>query len=329
MPTDQPSKPTTGMPGTRAGEFVLRIPGSIANIGPGFDTLAVAVQLYLTLRVRREPEEPGLNFHFVDQKLDGENYIERAFRFIAERHKFPIPPLVIQVESDIPMKGGLGSSAAATVAGLRLYEALAGPVDEQELLTTACELEGHPDNIAAALLGGLTVSLEAGGTLHVLRSAWPESLAIVVATPSVHLATKASRAVLPVLVSREDAIFNVQRVAFLLEALRSGDFTLLREALHDKLHQPYRTQIVPGLKEALALRHPSLFGVCLSGAGPSICALAEHDLDEISAMIAEIYKEKEIPCRIQTLKVHPTNSPAEAQPAISAQMLRAEPVHER
>ena len=348
MPTDQPSKPTTGMPGTGAGEFVLRIPGSIANIGPGFDTLAVAVQLYLTLRVRREPEEPGthpilfgkynpstpttgvlgtpLNFHFVDQKLEGENYIERAFRFIAERHKFPIPPLVIQVESDIPMKGGLGSSAAATVAGLRLYEALAGPVDEQELLTTACELEGHPDNIAAALLGGLTVSLEAGGTLHVLRSAWPESLAIVVATPSVHLATKASRAVLPVLVSREDAIFNVQRVAFLLEALRSGDFTLLREALHDKLHQPYRTQIVPGLKEALALRHPSLFGVCLSGAGPSICALAEHDLDEISAMIAEIYNEKEIPCRIQILKVHPTNAPAKPQSEPASKPLAA-PVH--
>ena len=322
MPTEQPSK--TGSTG--GAEFVLRIPGSIANIGPGFDTLAVAVQLYLTLRVRREPNKQGLNFHFVDQKLEGENYIERAFRFIAARHNFPIPSLTVQVESDIPMKGGLGSSAAATVAGLRLYEALTGPVDEQELLTTACELEGHPDNIAAALLGGLTVSLEAGGALHVLRSAWPESLAIVVATPSVHLATKASRAVLPVLVSREDAIFNVQRVAFLLEALRSGDFTLLREALEDKLHQPYRTQIVPGLKEALALRHPSLFGVCLSGAGPSICALAEHDLEEISAMIADIYKEKEIPCRIQILKVHPTNAPATSQSSQPASKPVAAPV---
>ena len=313
---------------TEAGEIILRIPGSIANLGPGFDTLAVAVQLYLTLRVRREPEEPGLhpstpttgvlgtplNFRFVNQTLDGENYIERAFRFIAERHNFPIPSLVIQVESDIPMKGGLGSSAAATVAGLRLFEALAGPVDEQELLTTACQLEGHPDNIAAALLGGLTVSLDAGGALHVLRSSWPESLAIVVATPEHHLATKASRAVLPVLVSREDAIFNVQRVAFLLEALRSADFTLLRDALEDRLHQPYRTQIVPGLKEALALRHPSLFGVCLSGAGPSICAFAEHDLEQISAMLADIYKEKNIPCRVHTLKVHPTNNPAKSEP---------------
>jgi homoserine kinase len=298
---------------TDAGEIVIRVPGSIANLGPGFDTLAVAVQLYLTLRVRREPEETGLNFRFVDQTLDGENYIERAFRFIAERHNFPIPPLVIQVESDIPMKGGLGSSAAATVAGLRLYEAFAGPLDEQELLTTACALEGHPDNIAAALLGGLTVSCEIGGALHVLRSAWPESLQIVVATPEHHLATKASRAVLPVLVSREDAIFNVQRVAFLLEALRSGDFTLLRDALEDRLHQPYRTQIVPGLREALALRHPSLLGVCLSGAGPSICAFAERDLDQISALLEEIYIHKSLPCRVRTLKVHPTNPAAMRQ----------------
>ena len=107
-------------------EIVIRVPGSIANIGPGFDTLAVAVQLYLTLRVRVAPGEGELKFEFVNQKLVGENYIERAFRFIAARHDFPIPSLNIMVESDIPMKGGLGSSAAATVAGLRLFEALAG-----------------------------------------------------------------------------------------------------------------------------------------------------------------------------------------------------------
>ena len=101
---------------------------SIANLGPGFDTLAVAVQLYLTLRVRPAPERSGLSFEFVNQKLDGENYIERAFRFIAARHDYPIPSLAIKVESDIPMKGGLGSSAAATVAGLRLFDAIASPL---------------------------------------------------------------------------------------------------------------------------------------------------------------------------------------------------------
>jgi homoserine kinase len=313
-------------------EIVIQVPGSIANIGPGFDTLAVAVQLYLTLRVRRASGQTGLRFEFVNQRLDGENYIERAFRFIAERYDFPIPSLDIKVESDIPMKGGLGSSAAATVAGLRLFEAIAvplvghhvRPIDEKVLLTTACELEGHPDNIAAALLGGLTVSCEIPGELRVLRAIWPESLAIVVVTPDQHLATKASRAVLPDMISRDDAIFNVQRVAFLLEALRTADFTLLREALKDRLHQPYRAAIVPGLKEALELRHPSLLGVCLSGAGPSVVALAERDLDEVSALLADIYVRKSIPFRIQTLRVHPTNKPAQPQAHLHARSCCAE-----
>jgi homoserine kinase len=294
-------------------QIIIRVPGSIANLGPGFDTLAVAVQLYLTLHVRLAGGQGELRFEFVNQRLDGENYIERAFRFIAARHHFPIPSLDVKVESDIPMKGGLGSSAAATVAGLRLFEAIAGELDEQELLTTACELEGHPDNIAAALLGGLTVSCEVPGALRVLRAIWPESLAIIVVTPQQHLATKASRAVLPEMISRADAIFNVQRVAFLLEALRTADFALLREALEDRLHQPYRAAIVPGLKEALALRHPSLLGVCLSGAGPSIVALAQQNLGEITGLLSEIYIRKSIPFQIQTLSVHPTHGKAALQ----------------
>jgi homoserine kinase len=307
-------------------ELVIRVPGSIANLGPGFDTLAVAVQLYLTLRVRRAPGCSGLRFEFVNQRLDGENYIERAFNFMAVRHDYPVPSLDIKVESDIPMKGGLGSSAAATVAGLRLFDAIASPlvghhvcpINEEELLNAACELEGHPDNIAAALLGGLTVSCAVPGGLRVLRAVWPESLAIVVVTPEQHLATKASRAVLPNMISREDAIFNVQRVAFLLEALRTADFALLREALEDRLHQPYRVAIVPGLKEALDLRHPSLLGVCLSGAGPSIVALAQQNLDEVTALLADIFIRKSIPFHIQTLRVHPTNSGATSQVNLQA-----------
>jgi homoserine kinase len=114
------------------------------------------------------------------------------------------------------------------------------------------------------------------------------------------------------MISRADAIHNVQRVAFLLEALRTSNFELLREALKDRLHQPYRVSIVPGLKEALELRHPSLLGVCLSGAGPSVVAFAQQNLDEISALLGEIYTRKSIPFHVQTLKVHPADSLAQS-----------------
>jgi homoserine kinase len=130
--------------------------------------------------------------------------------------------------------------------------------------------------------------------------------------------------VLPALISREDAIFNVQRVAFLLEALRTADFTLLRQALEDRLHQPYRAAIVPGLKEALALRHPSLLGCCLSGAGPSIAAFAQKDLDKVAALLTEIFTRKSIPVHVQTLLVHPTNAPLSA-PALPVRPTVPEP----
>ena len=142
----------------RSSEFEIRVPGSIANLGPGFDTLAVAVQLYLTLNVRVSEGQNELRFNFRNCHIDGENYIERAFRFVAAQQSAEFPSLSVEVFSDIPTKGGLGSSAAATVAGVRLYEAIAGPLPAQGLLNAACALEGHPDNVAASLLGGFNVA---------------------------------------------------------------------------------------------------------------------------------------------------------------------------
>src|SRR5664279_5442256 len=140
--------------------FEIKVPASIANLGPGFDTLAVAVQLYLELRVKVIPGRGELDFHFVDHQLCGENHIERAYRFLAGKEVDNLPSLSVQVRSEIPMRAGLGSSAAATVAGLRLYEAVAGPVSQQTMLDAACVLESHPDNASASLLGGLTVSCQ-------------------------------------------------------------------------------------------------------------------------------------------------------------------------
>ena len=178
MSSSEPMNPA------RPAELEIKVPGSIANLGPGFDTLGLAVQLYLRLRVRLTGGTNDLQFEFLNQQLDGENYIERAFRFLAVQHGGSFPSMSVEVISDIPMKGGLGSSAAATVAGLRLFEAIISPLPSQGLLNAACHLEGHPDNVAAALFGGLTASCQlSDGSAFAARLHWPESLCCLVLTP--------------------------------------------------------------------------------------------------------------------------------------------------
>jgi homoserine kinase len=283
----------------------IRVPASIANLGPGFDTLAVAVRLYLHLHVTPAPGVSQLHFEFPNCTIDGENYIERAFRFVSSQQSAPFPSMHVVVRTDIPMKGGLGSSAAATVAGLRLYELIAGPLPPQGLLNAACALEGHPDNVAAALLGGLTISCQLPDrSAFAIRQPWPDTLGILVLTPHFPLATSSSRGALPEVVSREDAVFNIQRASLLLCALQTGNFPLLRQAFQDRIHQPYRQRLVPGLSEALALEHPDLLGVCLSGAGPSIAAFAERNFDQIEALLGKIFTQTQTTFQIRRLTAH-------------------------
>lgn len=286
--------------------FELEVPASIANIGPGFDTLAVAVQLYLRLRVEVLSGEGLVDFHFGGAPPDGENYIERAFLFLAnQRGGSPLPSIRVHVESDIPQKSGLGSSAAATVAGLRLYESIAGPLSPGGLLNAACALEHHPDNVAAALLGGMTLSCQLPDRSVVAsRLPWPPDLQFVVVTPEYPLSTAESRLALPHLVSREDAVFNLQRVAMLLTSISSGNFALLGEALQDRLHQPYRQKLVPGLQQALTLQHPGLLGTCLCGAGPSVAAFAAGNGQEIEELLAESFRNCGVRFTIRHLAVH-------------------------
>jgi homoserine kinase len=304
----------------------IDVPASVANLGPGLDVLAVALQLYLHVRAQKSPGDGRneMHFDFGGFELDGENLIERSFRYMAARDAVEFPSLQIEVRSEIPSRSGLGSSAAATVAGLRLYDALFGPCPMQELLNVACELEGHPDNAAAALLGGLTTSCELQDhSVIALSMPWPEALQFVVLTPDLGLDTAASRRALPKQLRREDAVFNLQRVALLVQALQSREFSLLREALRDRCHQPFRCALVPGLEQMLELQHPDLLGVCLAGAGPSILALVEKNAEAVQELLTRLYKPLGTPFSVRTLrayqngtwKLHDTLLPAGIPPA--------------
>jgi homoserine kinase len=267
------------MPAAPGSTLEIRVPASIANLGPGFDSVAVAVGLYLTLRVHVLPGSGGLRFRFFGAEPEGGNSVERALQAFSARRSLRLPSLEVEVHSEIPMRAGLGSSAAATIAGLKLGSALAEvPCGEEEMLAIAAELEGHPDNVAAALLGDFAVSCQRdNGAVTAVRIPWPADVRFLVLTPRRGLSTSHARGVLPDQVPRSDAVANLQRLALLVWAVQTASLAHLREAMRDRLHHPYRECLVPGLADLLRFEHPDLLGACLSGAGPSLVALAHRE----------------------------------------------------
>ena len=293
--------------------MTISVPASIANLGPGLDTLALAVKLFLRVRVRRAEGANSLRFDFGKLQLAGENLIEQAFRRLAGGREFP--SLDIAVETEIPLRSGLGSSSAALVAGFRIFESVFGPQPAETLLRAGCELEGHPENVAAALLGGLVACCQRpDGSVIALAAEWPRALRIIVATPETELETWKSRQVLPQSVPLPSAVSNVQRVAVLLEALRARRYGVLNEAFRDCLHQPSRRGIVPGLDRLLALSHPDLLGVFLSGSGPSLAAVATRNLPAIAELMASTFRDAGVNCQTRILRAQPPLVPKDRAP---------------
>jgi len=256
---------------------LVRVPATSANLGPGFDALGLALALYNevslaesdTLVVSIEGEGAG--------RLDtgSDNVVARAARMAFEAAGRPFRGAAIHCVNRIPLQRGLGSSAAAWVGGLAAANALLGdPIDRQGLVALAARAEGHPDNVAAAVLGGLAVSCADGAGVAAVSLPVPPALRFVVLVPEIESATREARAVLPGEVPRADAVFNVQRVSLLLGALASGRTDLLATAMHDRLHQPYRLRLFPWMDAVLAAaRKAGALGCVLSGAGPSILAV--------------------------------------------------------
>jgi homoserine kinase len=282
------------------------VPGSTSNLGPGFDALGLALQIYLRVRIDAVVDDGRgeLRFDFAGGAPEGDNAIARAIHAFREGRADASPSIDLHVANDIPVKAGLGSSAAAIVAGLRVLQAIDARIDDAQLLETATGLEGHPDNVSASILGGLTASIHDDDAVVSACAAWPEEIAVVVATPDLGLSTKAARGVLPERVTRADAVHNVQRVALFMQALATRDFALIRHALRDRLHQPYRAALVPGLDDALAFDDPDLLGVFLSGAGPSIAALTLERSDSIASRFTRLYERLGLRCTVRRLAAH-------------------------
>jgi homoserine kinase len=217
--------------------------------------------------------------------------------FAASQEQLELPCLDLAVHNEIPLASGLGSSAAAIVGGIVLCGLITGhPLAHDKILKYATEFEGHPDNVSATLNGGFVAScIDAGREVIHTKINWPAEVKIVVVSPHSQLPTHVARAALPRMVTRTDAVNNLQRTAIFVAALTQARFDLFREAMRDKLHQPRRESLVPGLAEALALpKMPGVLGVALSGAGPSILALVTERPEEIGLKIAACFTKYQI-----------------------------------
>ncbi len=285
----------------------IRVPASTANLGPAFDCLGLALDIWNEVNLSLEGQ--GFTAQIEGEgagelPIDRENLIfhvvERFYSYCGE----PFPQaMTLHCLNGIPISSGLGSSAAAVVASLlAARELLNFPVSDNELIALAAEFEGHADNAAACLLGGLVVVIktEQGWIAEKLPV---RPLSAIIALPDLHLSTSQARSVLPEQVSLGDAVANISRTAMLLESLRANRSDLMRHAMQDSLHQPYRLKLMPGAEEAMQAAYSAgAKGAAISGAGPSLIAFANENLDAIGAAMQAAFSQAGVACRLLTTR---------------------------
>lgn len=265
----------------------VRVPATSANLGPGFDVLGLALDLHnvFTLEVSGRTTVNIEGFGG-DLDLDENNLFYRAFNHLFQAVGEVAPPLSVGMQLNIPLGKGLGSSATAVIGGLVAANELLGRrLGQAELLSEAIKLEhgGHADNVAPALLGGLVVNVVEAGQVISVKLPFPRELQAVVFTPDFAMDTVRGRALMPGEYSRDDAVYNCSRVALFLAALAEGRYELLRVAMQDRLHQPYRARIFPMLPALIeAALDAGAHGACLSGGGSSVLALATGQAEDIA-----------------------------------------------
>lgn len=269
-----------------ASSVTVTVPATTANLGPGFDCIGAALSLYNRFEFSVLPVEAnqslvidvtGLEADRV--KTDESNLAYQAVAHFYQHINQPIPPMRMAIELGVPLARGLGSSATAIVGGLVGANALAGsPLSQGALMALAIGLEGHPDNVVPALVGGCRLAAtQVNGSWTICDVPWHENVVPVVAIPNFELSTAEARQVLPTTYSRADAIFNMAHLGLLLRALQTGEAEWLQTALQDRIHQPYRQTLIQGYEvvESAAL-NAGAYGLVISGAGPTLLALADR-----------------------------------------------------
>ena len=271
----------------------LRVPASSANLGPGFDSLGLALSLYLHCRFRPSSQltirVQGRDANLIP--ITDDNLIwQTAYNVAAELGRI-LPPIELEIVTEAPLAKGLGSSAAALTAGVLIADTLLGlKWTNDHILDVAARLEGHPDNVAACVLGSIVASAtDSSGRARAVRLEMPPTFDVAIVVPDYFLPTKQARAALPATYSRADAVFNIQRAALLIAALATGAAHAFPTALEDRIHQPYRTKLVPGLDAILNLQSPGLLGCCLSGAGPSILIFFTKGQPQAAQEVQQIF----------------------------------------
>ena len=299
----------------------VKVPATSANLGPGFDCMGMALPIYNIVTID-EPVLPGtgVEINILSEQEDVDNLIidhiprdensvvYKAVELLYNSIGQTPSELKINIQTSIPVTRGLGSSAAVIVGALIAANRLLGnPADESALLSIATEIEGHPDNITPAIVGGLVMSSqELDGSIVYRKLDWPDEWQVTVCIPDVELTTEISRSVIPENVPLSDAVFNVKRMAMFMNAIQTKDAELMKLALKDKLHQPYREKLVPGLKElSETFKHDEdVLGVVLSGAGSSMLIISKNNVtDRVTSKTLEIMENLNVKATVKTMKI--------------------------
>lgn len=281
----------------------VNVPASIANLGPGYDVFGMALSLYNKITVELAEENMiTVSGTKADDSLplDEDNLVFSSMKVFYNHIGKECPKLNVNIECNIPLASGMGSSSTAILGGITAVNKLEGePLTIDQLATLAWQIEGHPDNTTPALLGGFVMSaITSENKLVYKKLEWPKEWKIIICHPDFKLSTQEARAILPAQVPLKDAIFNISCSSFFVAAVCTKDSEALKRSLDDKLHQPYRSKLVPGLTEIMKeLKEHDVLGTVLSGAGPSICIITKaENTDQIVETVTSIWQKENIGC---------------------------------